>query len=464
MNMLPMTLGDAARAMSGRLIAGEKAAQREIVHVVSDSREAVPGALFFCFRGERVNGSDYIADAFARGAICAVTTEKDAIPESSDAMGAYILVASVEAALAALAAYYRMGLRVPVIGVVGSVGKTTAKEMTAAVLSERYSVLKTHGNLNNEIGAPLTVLKIGSGHNAAVIEMGISDFGEMTRLASVVRPDICIITAIGRCHLEKLGSLNGVLRAKSEVFPLMPENGVAILNGDDALLRKHNTGRKTVTFGTVESCDWRAENITTAATRSIAFDIISPRGERARAEIPAYGTHLVYAALSAAAVGSRLGLSLREIIDGLAKYRPVDGRANVIEAGALTIIDDCYNANPNSMAAALCSLAALKTRRTAILGDMRELGSASAAAHREIGELAGRLGIDCLICCGENAELIFKGFIGSGAEAEAYHFPFREALFEKLPELTKKGGAVLVKASHSEKFDEITARLRELWQ
>ncbi|MDR1328675.1 MAG: UDP-N-acetylmuramoyl-tripeptide--D-alanyl-D-alanine ligase [Oscillospiraceae bacterium] len=464
--MLALTIEKIAEVMGGRLFSDEINARRVITRVVTDSREAVPGALFFCFRGERTDGHDHVADAFARGALAAVTTREIEIPTRHKVpAGAYILVNSAQTALGKLGAYYRSRLNIPIIGVAGSVGKTTAKEMIAAVLSERFNVHKTRENLNNELGVPLTLLGTGEEHGAAVIEMGISDFGEMTRLAEIVRPDICVMTAIGRCHLEKLGDLDGVLRAKAEVFAKMPETGAAVLNGDDALLSAYDPGLAKpgltkITFGTDARCDWRAENIASDGTRSVSFDIISPSGERARAKIPAFGTHLVYSALAAAAVGAKLGVSLDETARGLAKYRPVGGRANVVETGKITVIDDCYNANPNSVSAALRSLSALSTvRRAAILGDMRELGAGAEAAHREIGKLAGELGIDCLICCGEMAEFIFKGFIASGSEAEAYFFPFRDALFEKLPALIRDGDAVLVKASHSEKFEQITQRL-----
>jgi UDP-N-acetylmuramoyl-tripeptide--D-alanyl-D-alanine ligase len=452
-----MTIGEAAAAMGGRAVFGSSDARREITSVTSDSREARPGSLFLCFRGERADGHSFAADAFARGAVCAVAER-----EPDGAPGPYILVGSTAAALGRLGAFHRSRLKIPVIGVVGSVGKTTAKEMTAAVLSERYDVLKTQGNLNNELGVPLTLLQAGAEHGAAVVEMGISDFGEMTRLAGMARPGICVVTAIAPCHLEKLGDLRGVLRAKAEIFPLMPENGAAVVNGDDGLLMAYDTGVEKITFGLGERCGWRAGNIVADGTRNVSFDLISPWGERVRAAIPAYGEHLVYAALAAAAVGARLGQSLEEIARGLEKYRPAAGRADVFEAGGFTVIDDCYNANPSSAAAALRSLVALGARRVAILGDMRELGRASKEAHREIGALAGALGIDCLICHGEMSEFTFKGFISSGSGKEAYFFPFREALFGKLPELIRGGDAVLVKASHGERFDEIVGRLRGL--
>ncbi|MDR2421288.1 MAG: UDP-N-acetylmuramoyl-tripeptide--D-alanyl-D-alanine ligase, partial [Oscillospiraceae bacterium] len=282
--MLPLTIGDAAEATGGRAVFGDTDARLDITSVTSDSREARPGALFLCFRGEKADGHSFAADAFARGAVCAVAER-----EPDGAPGPYILVGSTAEALAKLGARYRSRLKIPVVGVVGSVGKTTAKEMIATVLSERYDVLKTQGNLNNELGVPLTLLQADAEHGAAVVEMGISDFGEMTRLAEMARPGICVVTAIAPCHLEKLGDLRGVLRAKAEIFPLMPKNGAAVVNGDDELLRAYDTGVEKITFGLGARCGWRAENIVSDGTESVSFDLISPPGKRVRAMIPAYG-------------------------------------------------------------------------------------------------------------------------------------------------------------------------------
>ena len=454
--MLPLTIEQIAAAVGGRLIDGGFDTSQAVTSVVRDNRDAVDGSLFLCFVGENVDGHTFANAAFHSGAVCAIAER-----ELDDAQGAYLLVDSTAAALRRLGAFYRGLLSIPIIGVTGSVGKTTAKEMVAAVLSERFCVLKTQENLNNEIGVPLTLLKIGAEHEAAVIEMGISDFGEMTRLAEMARPDVCVMTSIGHSHLEQLGDLDGVLRAKSEVFAQMPHGGIAIVNGDDERLFSLDPGMTKTTFGLRARCNYRAENILTENTSSVSFDIIGYE-LRIHAEIPAFGTHLAIAALAAAAVGERLGLSGDEIAAGLRKYKPVGSRSGIIETGFITIIDDCYNANPHSMASSLRSIAALPGRRVALLGDMKELGGKSKELHREIGILAGKLGIDCLICCGERAEFIFKGYIASRFEGESYHFPFKDSLTERLPGLIKKGDTVLVKASHSMAFEELVAKLEGL--
>ena len=454
MGMKPVTLKTIADVTGGKLVGGGE--DTLITGVVRDNREVKDGFLFVCFPGARVDGHDFASDAFSKGAAACLAQR-----ELSDAAGPYILVEDTFTALKELAKYYRSLLNIPIIGVTGSVGKTTAKEMTAAALSAKLNVLKTAANLNNEIGVPLTLLSITEEHDAAVVEMGISDFGEMARLADMVRPDICIMTTIGFCHLETLGDLDGVLRAKSEVFEYMGENGVAIVNGDDEKLGAFDPGVRKITFGYGENNDWRGVNVRTDGTEGVLCDITNPDGAFS-AYIPAFGSHMVLGALPAAIAARLLGLTDEEIERGLLKYAPVGGRANIQETGYIRIINDCYNANPNSMAASLASLSEVEGRKVAILGDMKELGAASRDLHRSIGDLAGQYKIDSLICLGAEAEFIYKGFIAGGYETEAWHFPMKEAMFSVLPRLIKEGDTVLVKASHSMGFDEVVEELKKL--
>lgn len=454
MGMKPMTLETIARVTDGELIGGNE--NVTITGVVRDNRQVKEGNLFVCFPGERVDGHDFAPQAYEAGAAACLAQH-----ELSCAAGPYILVDNTFEALKKLAKYYRGLFDIPVIGVTGSVGKTTAKEMTAAVLSARFNVLKTTANLNNEIGVPLTLLSLTEEHEAAVVEMGISDFGEMSRLADMVRPDICIMTTIGFCHLETLGDLDGVLKAKSEVFDYMSPNGVAIVNGDDVKLREFDPQIRKITFGYGENNDWRGENVRTDGTEGVLCDIVSKESAFS-AYIPAFGSHMVLGALPAAAVAYLLGLTDEEIERGLLKYVPVGGRANIKDTGFIRIIDDCYNANPNSMTASLSSLSEIKGRKVAILGDMNELGVKSEDLHRSIGVIAGQCGIDSLICLGGKAEFIYKGFISGGFETEAWHFPMKEAMFSVLPSLIRKGDTVLVKASHAMGFDEVVSELEKL--
>ncbi|MGE4483736.1 MAG: UDP-N-acetylmuramoyl-tripeptide--D-alanyl-D-alanine ligase [Oscillospiraceae bacterium] len=456
MKMKPLSLADIARCTGGTYVGPADKKNKQITGVVRDNRDVQEGNLFLCIRGARVDGHDFAASAIEAGA-AANLSERPLSPAAEP----YILVSDTLAALRALAEYYRSLFSIPVIGITGSVGKTSAKEMIAAVLSKKYSVLKTAENLNNEIGVPLTLLSLREEHEAAVVEMGISDFGEMSRLAEMARPTVCVMTTIGYCHLETLGDLAGVLRAKSEVFRYMSPDSFAVMNGDDELLKGFNPGTRKVTFGFGDNCDIRAQNLKNEGLDGTSFSICE--GSHAfPAFIPAFGAHLVSAALSAAAVGRLLGLSEDDIRTGILDYAPVGGRSNVQKTGYITIINDCYNANPNSVTAAILSLASLSGRRVAILGDMMELGHDSRELHREMGVLIGRKNIDSLICCGNMAEFYYKGLISCGDRNEAWHFPMKEALYSVLPSLIRKGDTVLVKASHGMHFEEIVEELKRL--
>jgi UDP-N-acetylmuramoyl-tripeptide--D-alanyl-D-alanine ligase len=467
MGMKPLTLETIARVTDGKYVGDDVLKNTCITGVVKDNREAYEGCLFICIKGERADGHKFADKAFEAGAACCLAERPLAdVPLAektlSEPRGPYVLVASTLEALKTLGEYYRGLFDIPVVGVTGSVGKTTAKEMTAAVLSSKYNVLKTPENLNNEIGVPLTLLSLREEHEAAVIEMGISDFGEMRRLSKMVRPDICLMTTIGYSHLEALGDLDGVLRAKSEVYDFMKPMSLAVVNGDDAHLRDFDPpNMRKITFGLGAHNDYRAIRIETLGASAITCEILS-RGAHISVLIPAFGRHMVLGALPAAVIGRYLGLTDEEIRLGLLNFSTVGNRANIIDTGYITIIDDCYNANPNSVTAAILSLCSLEGRKVAILGDMLELGRDSDELHRGIGILAGKSGVDCLICCGQRSEAIYKGLISSQTEIEAWHFPLKEAFFSVLPSLIKKGDNVLVKASHAMHFQEITEELKKL--
>ncbi len=428
---------------SGPLPAGELTA------VTTDSRTIVPGCLFAAIPGERVDGHDYIAQAAKMGARCVLCqrfVEAD-VPQ--------IKVPDTQAALRAAAAWYRGRFDIPFIGVTGSVGKTTAKEMIAAVLSARFDTLKTEKNFNNELGVPMTLFRLRQEHEAAVVEMGISGFGEMTRLTEMVRPDVGVYTLIGDAHLEFLGDRPGVLRAKGEMVAGMPENGVVIANGDDALLRAHDFGRRTVLFGMGENCAVRAEDVSADGEDGMRCVIVSG-ARRIPVRIPAFGEHMVYAALMGAAVGLQLGLTDEQIARGVASYETVGSRGRVIRTGGLTILDDCYNANPTSVASSLDSLSHLPGRRVAILGDMRELGERSGQLHRQTGALAAEKCALVLACGGEAKAL------AEGAGEGALWYADTDGLIAALPSLLQPGDAVLVKASRAMGFEKVTQALETL--
>jgi UDP-N-acetylmuramoyl-tripeptide--D-alanyl-D-alanine ligase len=429
--------------------------QQEIATVTTDSRAVTPGCLFAAIRGERSDGHDYIAAAAEKGALCTLCERR---PENETPLP-LILVENTVTALGDLAAFYRRQFEIPVLGVTGSVGKTTAKEMVAAVLAQKLRVHRTQGNFNNELGVPLTLFGLDETHEAAVVEMGISHFGEMRRLAEIVRPSMALYTAIGSAHLEFLGDFDGVLRAKTEMLDLLPENGVVFVNGDDETLRRLSCRQKLVRFGLSPDCAVRGENVRPLGTEGTALEIVA-EGRRIPAHLSAFGGHLATAALGAAAVGLELGLTDAEIAAGLAAYVPVGSRSGLIQTGKLTIIDDCYNANPSSVAAALDSLSGLPARRVSILGDMGELGQAAERLHFETGVYAAEKGIDLIVACGTLSRSTAEGAEKAGGKA--VYFAEKEALLEALPSLIQRDDAVLVKASHSRKFEDIVEALKKL--
>lgn len=443
--MKPITLGEVAAACHGVLYGDP---DQKITSIVTDSRKAGEGALFAAIRGARADGHRFIAKTKEQGAVCALCEE------APDADIAYILVESTLVALKGIAAYYRSLFTIPFIGVTGSVGKTSTKEFISAVLAQKYKVHKTGGNFNNELGVPITLFGLEEEHEVAVIEMGISGFGEMTRLAKMVRPDIAVITNIGYCHLENLGDRDGVLRAKTEMFTYLKPGGAIILCHDDDKLRTVTDyhGIRPVFYGTGED-EYRAEGITEQGLQGIACRLI--HGDtRIDVTIPTMGRHNVLNALCAMAVGTKLGLTAEEIKRGLERFQNVGSRNRVIKTDDYTIIDDCYNANPTSTKAGLDTLSRLSGRKVAVLGDMKELGADELALHREVGAYAKANGIDRLIAVGPLSEATAEGY-GNGA----YYFADVDSCMDQIKDLIRSGDTVLVKASHSMQFEKIVEAL-----
>ena len=438
--MIDFTINDIVR-ITGGVQHGEADGGAPVTGAVIDSRAAGEGIMFCALKGERVDGHDYIASALAQGAACALASRA---PEGVP--GPVIVVPDVQRAMAVLARETRERFPGPVVGVVGSSGKTTTKEMCAAVLSEKYKTLRTEGNLNNELGVPLTLFRLDKSTEAAVVELGISDFGEMTRLGKMARPDIAVYTLIGRSHLNALHDLDGVLRAKTELLDEMRPDALIIVNGDDGRLAALRPRQRMLSYGLGERCEVRALDVKWDG--GVRFTVA--RGERRfEVKIPAFGRHLVYSALAAAAVGMELGLSDAEIISGLANYAPVGRRARVIEAGGVTVVDDCYNSNPDSCEMAVESAAGLGGRLVCVLGDMLNLGPDSDKMHKEVGDAARRHGA-LLLTCGESSRSM-------GGE----HFESREALISAVKERVRPGDTVLIKASNAMRFDEVTEALLE---
>ncbi len=443
-----MTIAKAALACGGRLC-GEGGFARELARAVIDSRAVQPGDLFAAYRGERVDGHDYIAAAFDKGAACCLA---ERVPEGETRP--ILLVPDVQKALERIAAAYRASLSLPVIGVTGSVGKTSAKEMIAAVLSQRLRVLKTEGNLNNQIGVPMTISRITAGHEAAVVEMGISGFGEMRELARIARPTAAVYTVIGSAHLEFLHDRDGVLRAKGEMLDEMDAEAPVFVNGDDDKLRGLVCRQKKLLFGLEPHNDLRAEKLRLLPDGGTGCELVA--GERRiPVEIHAFGRHMVYAALAGAAVGLAFGLTDAEIAAGVAAYQTVGRRGAVTDTGCLTLIDDCYNANPDSCRCGVDSLLQLPGRPVCIFGDMLELGEDAPAMHAALGRYAREKGVALTLCCGALSEETARA-------AGGIHYVNQEALIDDLPRRLKKGDAVLVKASRGMRFEQIAEALKQL--
>ena len=458
-----MNLRQMAQACGGILHEGEyrEDIEKEAAGVVLDSRKVEHGYVFVATKGERVDGHDFIDSVFEKGALGVVCEKVPAEPK-----GAFILVKDSFQALKDIAEAYRKTLHIPVVGITGSVGKTSTKEFIAAVLAQKYNVLKTAGNYNNEVGLPLTVMQITSEHTAAVLEMGISEFGEMHRLSKVARPDICVITNIGQCHLEFLGSREGILKAKSEIFDFMNPEGYVCINGDDDMLAtiKEVHGHKPVTYGLTMKSD---VYITDSESKGIfgSKATIYLNDETFDVEIPLPGEHMVMNALAATCVGDLLGLKPEEIAEGIKNVKAVGGRSNLIALDDKTILDDCYNANPVSMKAAIDLLKQADTRKVAILGDMFELGEGQEKMHSEIGTYAVEKDINVLVCVGEISKNMYEAALqekeASKKDIQIHYMKDTQEAIDKINEILEKGDTILVKASHGMGFAKVVETLQK---
>lgn len=456
--MKNMSFDQIAKACNGTYVGAEEAKNTGISGITIDSRKIEDGYLFVAIRGERVDGHTFVEGAYEKGAVCCLVEEA---PEHVN--GPYILVKSCPQAIKDIAEYYRQTLDIKVVGITGSVGKTSTKEMIASVLEQKYNVQKTQGNFNNEIGVPLTIFSIREEHQVAVLEMGISDFGEMHRLSKMVRPDIVVMTNIGLCHLENLKSRDGILEAKSEIFDFAKGNCVAVLNGDDDKLitLKDRKEIHPKFYGLEEGNDIYAANVVDKGLEGIQCDICIGE-ERMNVWIPIPGMHMVYNALAGVQAGLELGLTLAEIKTGIEALKPTGGRNHILQVSGKTVIDDCYNANPVSMRSSLDVLAKATGRKVAVLGDMGELGADEKELHYGVGEYAAKLNIDLLICVGTLCEEMKKGAEAvSVSHTKVIHFGTREELLENLHRLVKEGDTVLVKASHFMKFVEVVEELKK---
>jgi UDP-N-acetylmuramoyl-tripeptide--D-alanyl-D-alanine ligase len=462
-------VGD-ARDPDGGLTADELAAitggtvlarsERPIQGGAVDSRAVEPGNLFVALPGERTDGHAHVAAALNAGAAGALVARP---PEGVDLVASdatVVQVADPLLALQAVAAAWRARFDPLVVGITGSIAKTSTKETVAAVLGAAMPTLKNEGNLNNEIGLPLTVLRLRSTHRAAVLEMGMYVGGEIADLARIGRPEIGIVTAVQPVHLSRIGTIEAVEQAKGELVEALPADGVAILNADDERVRRMaaRTRAEVVTYGFAPDADVRAEHVVSRGADGMAFDLVTGAGRRP-VVIPTLGRMAVHNGLAGAAVGLAAGLPLDTIARALGAGWSAPHRGQLVRAGGVTIVDDSYNASPGSVVAALEVLGGMPGRRVAVLGEMLELGGEHDAGHERVGRAAAAI-VDRLVVVGDGATRIAAGAADAGLPAAAIvQVADRAAATRLLVDELRAGDVVLVKASRGIELDLLVAEL-----
>ena len=440
---------------ANELLAGLTLAEPADIHaVVTDSRKVEPGCVFVCFPGERVDGHTFAAGAYRNGAAYIIANHPvDGVPEDRT-----VIVPDSARAMIRMASNYRMLFSPKMIGVTGSVGKTTTKEFCYAVLSAFGKTLKTEGNQNNDIGVPNTLFRLDNDTRYAVVEMGMDHLGEIERLTRCARPSAGIITMIGVSHLENLGTRENILKAKMEICAGLPDGAPLALNADNDLLPTASVPARLhpVWFGIKsETADVRAADVHTG-TEGTTFTLVDKAYGSFAVSIPTAGLHTVYDALAAYAAATRLGLDPARCAAALSRYQATGMRQHIVEKGGITFIEDCYNASPDSMKAALSVLKALpNARKIALLGDMLELGDASESGHRATGEWAADAGVSLLIAYGPNSAAMAEAAKNRGIAT--VHCQTAAEVLQYLQQSVRPGDAVLAKASHAMKLDEILA-------
>ena len=437
---------------ANELLAGLALAEPVTIQaVVTDSRKVVPGCVFVCFPGERVDGHTFAAGAYQNGAAYIIVNHPvEGVPAERT-----VVVPDSALAMIRMASNYRILFSPRIIGVTGSVGKTTTKEFCYAVLSAFGNALKTEGNQNNDIGVPNTLFRLAPEIEYAVVEMGMDHAGEIERLTRCVWPSAGIITMIGVSHLENLGTRENILKAKMEICAGLPDGAPLVLNADNDLLPTAQVPARlrAVWFGIEKDADVRAENIVTGA-QGTSFTIVDRENGSFPVSIPTAGLHTVYDALSAYAAATRLGLDPARCAAALSNYQTTGMRQHIVEKGGVTVIEDCYNASPDSMKAAISVLKALpNARKIALLGDMLELGDASEEGHRHTGEWVAEAGIDVLIAYGPRS-----GAMAEAAKAQGVttvHCQNEQEVLQCLRQFVQPGDALLTKASHAMKLKEL---------
>ena len=454
--MIPVLITEILHATGGRLLGGNTSGT--VTGVTTDSRNIQDGDLFVAICGEKADGHAFVNQALTKGAVCAlVEQEVTTVTEK-----AVILVENTIRAMGAVAKLVMQKLSVPTVAITGSVGKTSTRDMTYAVMCAKYNALKNENNFNNEIGVPLTVFQAKHEITAAVIEMGMDHFGEIDRLSSIVEPDVAMITNIGMSHIENLGSQENIYKAKAELFANTKPEGVVILNGDDPILMAHKDEitQHVITVGVKnQAADLVATNIQPDAS-SVSFRV-SGFGEEFSVTLPVPGEHNVLNALEAIACGMHFGVETTQIAKALSEFSLTDMRMEIIKGERLTIINDCYNAAPASVAAALSVLSMQPERKVAILGDIGALGTYSYQAHKALGSSVVQNKVDLLITIGEHAKYIAEGAFLNGMDSlNIVSFDTVEEACLGLSSHLETKDVVLVKASHFMGLERVTEFLK----
>lgn len=453
--MEKISISEILFATGGKLLSGNT--DTEIDSVCIDSRKIKNNSLFVPIVGEHSDGHDFIKSAFENGAVVSFVQEDHKL---NNVCGALVEVKSTVSALQDLAKYYRKKFSIPFIGVTGSVGKTTTKEMIAAVLGENLNVLKTQGNYNGQIGLPLTIFNIDKNHQAVILEMGVSKIGEMERLADIADIDVGVVTNIGLSHIENFKEIETTCREKLKM--LKKDSGTYFINGDLPILSKgaEETGKKVVTFGINGAYNYRCENISpndfetnfTLVTDNYKEDI----------KIPCLGIHNVYNALAAIAVARRMKIHLEDIKNGLAKFKNIEMRQQILNVNEVIVIDDSYNASPDSVKSSIRVLRSLNSggNNIVVMADMLELGEKSREIHKELGRYIALEGIDVLITIGEMANYVHEGAIKASQSIKAVHCMDNKEAYETLKSIMKPCDKVLVKGSRGMHTDEIVEMIK----
>lgn len=452
--MKAFTLQEAAAALG----LPQMQAQATLADVCTDTRKIQPGSLFVCLRGERFDGHSFASQAAQLGAAALL------VDHPVDADVPQLVVTDTGKALLQLAGWYRRRFQLPVVGLTGSVGKTTTKEFIALVLGAKYNTLKTQGNLNNEIGVPQMLFRLEDSHTAAVIEMGMNHFGEISRLTRAVAPTVGLITNIGVSHIENLGSRAGILQAKLEILEGMAPDAPLIVNIDNDMLRTVKLGdRPLLTFAIDDqSADFTATDI--AEQGSTTTFTVHHTTFTQPVTISTVGIHNVYNALAAMAVGYVTGVNPAAAAAALANYVPAGMRQNLVQVGGVQVIEDCYNASPDSMRAALQTLGKLPVhRRYAVLGAMLELGDYAKEAHTQVGKMAAENGIDGVLAYGADAAYIVEAAKQAGLE-NARLFDTKESLAQSLAQQVQPGDGVLFKGSRGMHLEDVMHTVYERWE